>query len=382
MIRRPCKVLHVVRSMDRGGVETWLMNVLRNIDRSRFEFHFLVNDPAHGAYDDEILRLGAVIHRGPNPHNLVSFTSYLSRMLRAGEPFDAVHSHLYWYSGIVMKVAQTARVPVRIAHSHTSRCTSGLHLARRSYENLMRSALAEYATHRIAVSRQAGEALFGRSKWAGFQILYYGMDFSRFGALDLPEILRQRLGIPADRMVIGHVGRFVRVKNHRFLLEVFHALGRQRDAHLLLVGNGPLLSEIEAQSAAEGLSDRCTFAGLREDVAPCIGAMDVLLLPSLWEGLPLVTLEAQAAGVRVLASTAVSNEIEVLPGAVEHLPLDAGCEVWATAAVAMAGKKYQRRSSARLMSESRFGIERCLSALEDIYGHAQQSPATLQGAIA
>lgn len=368
-----CKVLHVVRAMDRGGVETWLMNVLRNIDRSRFEFHFLVNTPGSGSYDEEIRRIGGVIHHGPDPHRPASFASRLASLLKESGPFDAIHSHLYYYSGIVLKVAKEASVPVRIAHSHTSRRTSRLNIARRSYEAMMRRALARCATDRLAVSRQAGEALFGKADPPGFRILYYGLDFTRFGHLESRPELQRRLGIPRGRIVLGHVGRFVPVKNHEFLLEVFHSVLRQENAHLLLVGNGPLLPAIMRRVTAEGIRERCTFTGLTEDVAPCIGAMHLLLLPSLWEGLPLVTLEAQAAAVPVLASDAVTREIDVLPGMVEHMPLRAGAEEWAATSLRSARMEGCRRRSAELMERSCFSLEKCIGALGKIYEHASQT---------
>lgn len=374
------KILHVVGSMDRGGVETWLMNIFRNIDRTHFEVHFLVSKPAPGAYDEEIRRLGGIIHLAPDPRSPLSFACALSSILHKEGPFDVVHSHIYLYSGIVLKVAKHASVPVRIAHSHTSQRTSGFNIARGAYELLMRQAVSRYASNKLAVSQQAGEALFGKAPPSRFQILYYGMDFSRFGRLETKQQLKQELGIPAERTVLGHVGRFVPVKNHGFILDAFHVVLRQRNAHLLLVGDGPLLHELQRRAASEGIRDRCTFTGLREDVAPCIGAMDVFLLPSLWEGLPLVTMEAQAAAVPVLVSGVVTREIDVVPGMVKHLPLEAGAEAWATAALQLSAADGCPAASADLMAQSKFSLERCISALEMIY--CRTSQAGLQGVVA
>jgi glycosyltransferase involved in cell wall biosynthesis len=355
--------------MNRGGVETWLMNVMRNIDRSQFELQFIVNSDVEAAYDGEILSLGGRIHYGGNHLNPLGYATRFKKVVRDFGPFDVLHSHMYWYSGFTVRLGYELGIPIRIAHSHTAVKRRRWQLARSGYENLMRAWILRYSTHRIAVSQQAGEALFGRGRDNHFMLLYYGLDFTPF--LDRNhQNVKHEFGIPAERKVVGQIGRFVPLKNHAFTLRVFeHVLADGTDAHLLFVGGGPLLAELREQVASRGLRDRCTFAGLQTNIAPLLFAMDVMVLPSEWEGFPLVALEAQAAGVPVVASTGVPNEASVISELVQYLSLTAGTNAWARAVnVALQQpKRLPPGSEALLLERSRFGVRACLDALSQVY---------------
>jgi glycosyltransferase involved in cell wall biosynthesis len=366
---RPRKILHVVGSMNLGGVETWLMHILRNINRDDFKFHFLVHSSVEAAYDPEILSLGGRIHSGGNPRRLSRYASRFSTLVQENGPFDVVHSHVYWYSGYVLRLARHAGIPIRIAQSHTATSARAGKFPRRLYEKLMRAWIERHATHKIGISQQAGEALFGSRPERPFILLHYGFDFSRFAHADGAEKLRQQWGVPPGRQVIGHVGRLVAVKNHAFIVEFFaQTVARGADAHLLLVGDGPLLPSIRALIESRGLSERCTFAGSQPDVAPFLSAMDVLVLPSHYEGLGIVALESQAAGVPVIASTGVPRDVDVIPGLVEHLPLSAGAAGWASAVIRRLERRTEHRGDeATLMQNSRFGLQGCLAVLSRIY---------------
>ncbi len=366
------KILHVIGGMNRGGVETWLMHMLRNMDRDAFETHFLVHSNTQSAYDQEILSLGGQIHYGGTPRNLLRYATDFSQLVRRHGPFDVVHSHVYWYSGFVMRLAFEAGIPIRIAHSHTAANDSAWKVPRQLYQRLMRRWILRYSTNRIGISQSAGDALFGHATENPFTLLYYGMDFARFADALPAEEAKRRLGIAAGRKVIGHVGRFVPLKNHSFTVNVFaQTLARGADAHLLLVGDGPLLPALKFEIESRGLSGRCTFTGSQPDVVPLLSAMDVFMLPSQWEGLGLVALESQAAGVPVIASTTVPNEVDVIPELIEHIPLAAGPDAW-TAAVnqRLSSDRKSNGGEALLLANSRFGLAPCLSSLSEIYlGH-------------
>jgi glycosyltransferase involved in cell wall biosynthesis len=364
----PVNVLHVVARMDRGGVETWLMNMLRHMDRKQFMFHFLVHGDAEAAYDSEIMRLGGKIHHGANPWQLYAYRKKFHQIVRDTGPFDVVHSHLYLFSGFVLWIANESRIPVRIAHSHTSRMTSSHQLLRRSYETLMRYAINRNATHRIGISQQAGSALFGDKSPDTYRVLYYGIDFSRFALLPSSSEAKRAIGIDHNRKVLGHIGRFVNVKNHSFIVRLLDRVRVSANAHLLLVGDGPLLVDVRRDIAKRYLADRCTFAGMQENVVPYLAAMDLLLLPSHWEGLGLTALEAQAAGLPVLASTGVPTEIDVLKDRVCHLSLKEGIEVWAQAAIRMMRTMRREESDfSRILAQSKFGLDTCVQSLSRIY---------------
>jgi glycosyltransferase involved in cell wall biosynthesis len=365
----PRKILHVVGAMNRGGVETWLMHMLRGMDRSDFESHFLVHSSAESAYGDEIASLGGQIHCAGNPRRFLRYAAEFKQLVRRCEGFDVVHSHVYWFSGFVMRLAYKNGIPIRIAHSHTSASGPEWNLPRKIYEQLMRRWLLRYSTQRIGVSPQAGKALFGDDTAEAFRLLYYGLDFAPFLAAFPAADAKKSLGIPADRKVIGHVGRFAPVKNHAFTVELFaQMIAGGANAHLLLVGDGPLLPSIRAQIGSLGLSDRCTIAGSQSNVVPYVSAMDVFVLPSHLEGLGMVALESQAAGVPVIASTGVPEEVGVIPGLVEHLPLSAGAAAWSRAVERRLNDPVHRRGNeALLLSRSKFGLQECLDTFRGIY---------------
>ncbi|HEY7616302.1 MAG TPA: glycosyltransferase [Terriglobales bacterium] len=367
----PRKILHVIGKMDRAGVETWLMHMMRNLDKDQFEIHFLVHDPAAGAYDQEILALGGHIHRGPNPRRPLQYRRRFRRLVTKYGPFDVLHSHVYWYSGFILRVGHSLGIPVRIAQSHTARNIPSWNVPRWIYGSLMRKWILRHATHRIGISLDAGKALFGsaRAQHPGFTLLHYGFDFRPFFRRPVLEAMKQSLGIEPERKVIGQVGRFVALKNHAFTLEVFkRVLAGGIDAHLLFVGDGPLLADVRAQVESSGLAGRCTFAGAQSDVSSFLFSTDVLLVPSEWEGLGIVALEAQAAGVPVVASTGVPCEVDVIPGLIEHIPLDGGAQTWAAAVTRRLQQGKQARGDEALaLQNSSFGLPACLRTLSHIY---------------
>jgi glycosyltransferase involved in cell wall biosynthesis len=233
----------------------------------------------------------------------------------------------------------------------------------------MRSLIMRYATHRLGVSQQAGEALFGNRPRKPFNLLYYGMDFTRFLLRDPTDKAQRRLAIPPGRKVIGQVGRFVPVKNHAFTVDFFERIVRSgTDAHLLFVGDGALAPAVKARVESRGLGDRCTFAGLQSDVVPFFSATDVFVLPSLWEGLPLVAFEAQAAGVPVIASTGTPEEINAIPRLVERIPLSVGASGWASVVSrTLNGPSRRRGDEPEVLKSSKFGLPACLDELSRIY---------------
>jgi len=238
----------------------------------------------------------------------------------------------------------------------------------------MRRWILQHATDYIGISRRSADALFGGGAERPAQIIHYGLDFSRFAALPPGAEVRRQLGIPPERKVIGHVGRFAPMKNHAFLVESFHrVILRGVNAHLLLVGDGPLQQGIRADVERRGLVDRCTFAGHRSDVAPMFSAMDVFVFPSEYEGLGIVAVDGQAAGVPVIASTAIPEEIEVIPRLVERVALSEGADAWAAAIVRRCEMGSPRHGDeAQAVQNSRFALPACINALRQVYLRGQE----------
>ncbi|HEY3446515.1 MAG TPA: glycosyltransferase [Myxococcales bacterium] len=368
----PVRVLQVVAQMNRGGVETWLMQVLRHLDPRQVRMDFLVTRGEPGHYDAEIAALGSTTIPCETPSHPPRFARRFLRVLAERGPYDVVHSHVHHFSGFVLALAWTAGVPVRIAHSHSdTREVDGTgSLPRQLYLGLMRSALDRFATHGLAVSEVTAEALFGGAWRADprWRVARCGLDFGAFaGALDRAEV-RAELGLSPDALVLGHVGRFDPLKNHEKLLQIAACtLAREPRTRLVLVGDGPLRAQVEADAARLGLRDRVVFAGLRGDVARVLRAFDVFVFPSVREGLPLVGLEAQAAGLPIVLADSITREVMVMPELFTWLSTAEPPEAWAEAALSAARLRAPASSAAAALEASDFSLTRALPALLDVY---------------
>ena len=354
----PIRILHIVTYMGRGGLETMLMNYYRSLDRSRVQFDFLTHRDFRADYDDEIEALGGRIYRLPslNPFSR-SYLGTLDRFFGEHPEYRIVHSHLDCMSAIPLKAAKKHGVPVRIAHSHSSRQDRDLKYPLKLF---FKRLIPRQATQLFACGDEAGKWMFGTDD---FRVLNNAIDAERY-CFD-PKVrqeVRSELGIPADALVAGHVGRFMAPKNHGFLLRIFAQL--PDNAMLLLVGDGELRAENEHLAEELGIRDRVIFAGLRSDVERMLQAMDVFVFPSLYEGLPLSVIEAQAAGLPCLISDKVPIECKKTD-LVTQIPLDASPAEWADAVASAA--ETPRRDTLAQIREAGFDIRANAEWLQNHY---------------
>ena len=373
MIGTPKRVLHVVGRMNRGGIETWLMHVLRSLDPGRLRIDFLVQTDEAADYDLEIAAYGARLLRCGVSWRSPAYGPAVTSLLHRFGPFDAVHSHVHHFSGFLLRIAHRVGVPLRIAHSHsdTSRQDVAASWPRRRYLGLAKAWIRRHATHWLAASQAAGSALFG-APWGAdrrSQVLHCGINLQSFRRRQTRELARERLRIAGDELVIGHVGRFDAPKNHPFLIEIAaEAARRMPRVRLLLVGDGPGRPEIERQADALGLGLRTIFLGSRADVPDLLPAMDVFVFPSLWEGLPLTVVEAQAAGLPCLISDVISPETIVVPDLVQRIQTAAGPSAWAEKLIAAVHEGGDQVAALDRLEKTDFNIERCLETLYALYG--------------
>lgn len=372
---KPIRILHVLGMMERGGAETWLMHLLRMIDRDRYRMDFVVHIAAPQDYDDEIRALGSALIVCPHTRQPLRYAREFTRILRAHGPYDVVHSHVHHYSGLVLRLAKRAGVPVRIAHSHLDASEFEMQASprRRAYLQLMRHWLDAAATDGLAASRQAAADLFGPG-WeadARYRTLFCGVDLSPFGACVCRDAVRAEFHIPQDAFVIGHVGRFTEQKNHAFLLDVAaEVVRRDANAHFLLVGEGELRPAMMARAAALGLAGHFIFAGSRADVPRLMrGAMDAFLFPSRYEGLGLVLVEAQAAGLPCVLADAVPCEADIVPPLVHRRSLRQPAGAWADALLAIrtVPPPVAQPDAFALAQATPFDVRTSWDALERIY---------------
>ncbi|MBK9168937.1 MAG: glycosyltransferase [Bryobacterales bacterium] len=354
--------------MNPGGTETWLAQVARRLDPARFELNFLVHAP--GIYDEALREAGAVIVRSAGPHNPFAYAMSFATLVRRHGPYDVVHSHLHHFSGFVLALARRAGVSRRLAHSHSSDAGPARIGWRAGYLRLGRHWIRRHATMGFAVSERAARALFGGG-WRDdprWKLQPCGIDLAPFRSLPGRAEVRASLGLPPDAKIIGHVGRFVAVKNHAFLLDVAAEILRREPRSLFVfAGDGPLRPQIEAK--ARSLALPCRFLGNRPDVPAFLGACDLFVFPSKQEGLGLAVVEAQAAGLRCLASSSVPGEAIAVPGLVDRLPLDLAVPAWAEAAIsALQHPEFDRDAALSAIARSPLAIESSVRALEEVYG--------------
>lgn len=328
------RILHVLGKLDRGGVETWLVQLLGQVNRSQYQMDFLVHTIEPGAYDAEVKRLGARIIPCLYTDRPLQYAKAFRRILKSYGPYDCVHSHVHHYSGYVLLLARMQGVPIRIAHSHTGKPESEAGLLRKTYLAAMRRLIDHNATAGVVVSKVAGDSL--NPSWIQDQrwrLLPYGIDMARFDNTCKKTEIRSQLGMRSAGPVVGHVGRFVDVKNHKKFVEVATELSRRNpDTHFLLVGDGPLRPQVEQDIAAAGLTDRVILTGNRADVPQLLqSAMDVFLFPSKYEGLPIALMEAQLAGLPCVASDAITPEAALDDESVKWMALSSPTAEWADA---------------------------------------------------
>lgn len=372
------KVLHVLGGLDRGGVETWLMHVLRHIDRDRFQLDFLVSTTRECAYDREAKALGSLIIPNPDPHNPLLYALNFMRNYRKYGPYDIVHSHVHHYSGFVLFLSRILGVPIRIAHSHndTRVAESNNSIFRKIYLHLMKKMINTCATHGIAASSLAAEDLFGMD-WERDQrwkVLHCGIDLEPFKKVVDRAKIRRELGIPTDAFVVGHVGRFVEQKNHSFLLDIAaNVIKSSKDVYFLLVGDGPLRPAMEQKAKVLNIKDKVIFTGVRQDVPDLmLGAFDLILFPSLHEGLGIVLIEAQAAGLHCILSDVIPKEVDICKDLITRLNLTLPITLWADNILRMKYQIYRTKRNKYLdiLERSPFNIVNITNRLLEIYNKA------------
>ena len=368
---KPVRVLHVVGAMNQGGVESWLMALLRHGDRAEVAMDFMVHTARPAVYDSEITERGGCVIPCPSVHG-PGYIREFDNALRRHGPYDVLHSHVHWFSGVTTTLARRRGIRLRIAHSHSdsSLAEAGAGPWRAGYRAIytqaMRRGMLASATHLLAASAPAAGALFG-ANWRALRrarVLYCGVDFAPFAAGDAAkerESARHEFGIAPGEMVMGHVGNFHAPKNHRFLAAVAVCTGMR----VLCIGSGPLLGPM--RSIFEQVGARAIFTGPRSDIARLLRAMDVFVFPSLYEGLPLAVVEAQAAGLPCVVSAEVTREVEVTPGFIRWLPLAAGAGVWAEAALAAAAEPPHSIEVLEALRHSPFDVETSFAQMYSVY---------------
>lgn len=323
------RILQVVTHMERGGLESMIMNYYRHIDREKVQFDFLVHRQERAAFDDEIESLGGRIYRLPRlvPWSK-NYLAALNRFFDEHSEHKIVHVHQDCLSSVILKIAAQHNVPVRVAHSHSANQDKNLKYPIKLW---YKRGIPKYATNLFACGKGAGDWMFGG---ASYQIINNAIDVvaCAYNPTKRQEMRRQ-LGLE-NEFTIGHVGRFNQPKNHPFLIDIFAALLRKEpNAVLLLVGGGEGMSKMQEKAQELGIAEHVHFLEVRSDVADLMQAMDVFVFPSLYEGLGIALIEAQAAGLPCVVSDIIPHEA-YLTDLVDSESLSAPAGKWAEKIVA------------------------------------------------
>lgn len=373
------RVLHIVGNMNMGGTETYLMNIYRNIDRTLLQFDFVTYGRIgeKDYYEDEIISLGGKVYKLPSISEMGygGIVKNLRKVLRETH-YDAVHSHTMYNSGFAMIAAQKENVPIRITHSHTTKKDTNVSVKNKIYNKIMRSVINRKMTACCACSRAAAEVMFTPDAIKNkYTFMGNSVDFTRYFSVTEEEVssVRRELGIPESAKVLGHVGRFGKSKNHSFAVDVFKAYVDKydKDAYMVFVGGGDVNVRTATEEKAKklGLSDRVIFTGVRGDVPIVMGMMEVFVFPSIYEGLGIVLLEAQASGLNCVVSENIQPEADLGIDMVHWVNLSDGAEAWADKVHLKINSKVTDKGYIKESIEnSSFNLEKVVSEFYRIYG--------------
>ncbi len=353
MKNNPTRVLQVVRWMNQGGVENLLMNIYRNIDRSKVQFDFVVHSEQGGFFDGEIEALGGRIFHCPEYriYNHSEYSKWWNSFLNEHSEYKIIHSHLDSCANIHLRIAKKHGLKT-IAHSHNTSEGEGV---RAFVKKLLKTGFNSCCDCKFACSKAAAKWLYGKDADKAV-IISNAIEPERFVYdSQIAAKVKNELLINEDTFVVGHVGRFNAQKNHSFLVEIFAEICRlERNSILLLVGSGDLENDIRKKVKALGIENNVMFLGVRSDVNEILQAMDVFLFPSLYEGLPVTLIEAQAAGLPCVISSTITDEV-CITDLTEQISLECSAEEWAKAVLNQ--KSRERKNTEEIIRREGYDIK-------------------------
>ena len=357
------RVLHSVSNMDRGGIETMLMNFYRHTDRSKVQFDFLANKPQPGNYDDEIRELGGRIFISPGFISYKKYVDYMTQLFKENPEYRIIHTHNGSLMLYALKAAEKNGIPTRIAHAHATAIPVGF---KNNVKKLLRPMIKYVATDYWGCSDAAGRFYFSEKRWNNnHQLIHNAINVGDFLFNEQTRAaIRREYGL-GDKFVIGNVGRMMPQKNQKKLLEVFAEVHRQNpNAHLVIIGSGELEPNLREYTKELGITDSVTFTGVLSNVNEWYSVFDVFVMTSLYEGLPVVTIEAQAADLPCVLSDTITPEVGITENVV-YPGLNDSAAVWAKAILDF--KPKARVSRAAELQRSGYDITAEAERMQNLY---------------
>ena len=358
------RVLHVVGGMQQGGTENFIMNIYRNIDRNKIQFDFLVN--RKGVFEEEIKNLGGRVYYIPALQNVgqIRYKKKLDEFFKNHKEYKIIHSHLNQVSGLILERAKKANIPIRIAHSHSNRFWYSNNLIK-LYKMYLKTKIEKSANYKFACSVDAGKFMFGKN--SEFKVINNFIDAKKYiYNEEIRKKVRKQLNIDENIFVIGYVGRFEVAKNPIFALKVFKEfLKLNPNSKFLMIGKGSLKNEVISYIEENNIKDNVIMLEDRNDINELMQAMDYFILSSIYEGLGIVLIEAQAAGLKCIAAKdVIQKEAQITP-LLNLLPLEENPKIWAN--YILETQNYNRENTYSYTVKNGFDIKENINVLEDFY---------------
>ncbi len=360
------RIAQIMGKMNGGGVESTVMSYYRQIDKTRFQYDFIVDDDSQMVPQEEIENLGGRVFFVPSYKHIFSYLKELKNLFKQ-EKWQIVHSNLNTLSVFPLYAGKCAKVPCRIAHNHS---TAG---KGETLKKLLKYALRPFAktfsTDYTACSEFAGRWLFGDKTFDEGKVHVFknGIKIENFtfNQQNRDEI-RAKFNLK-DEYVLGHVGRFTQAKNHAFLIDIFAECNKlDENVRLMLVGTGELLEEMKTKVEKLGLSEKVIFVGQTDEVPKFLQAMDIFVVPSFYEGGPIVGIEAQASDLKCVYSDVISQEMKALDTTV-YLSLDLPASEWAKEV--MNKKTQPRKDTTKEIVDAGFDIKTTAKQMVEFYSN-------------
>ena len=363
------RVLQVPGSLRIGGLETVALNLYRFCDKDKYSFDYLVYGDAVEPLESHVEELGGRVFHIPYPHKGISaYMREMKRIMREYGPYDVVHAHSLFNSGLVLKAAKDMKIPVRISHGHSDRRNTKTAFPRNLYNSLMRFMINRYTTQKFACSEGAGRYLYGKRYDESVHIMNNGVYTDQF-KFD-PE---KRLAIKKEfgwenNKIVGHIGRLAQVKNQKKIIDVFYqAYQKDNSLRLLIAGDGELKETLQQQIDSLGLTVVAKLAGTRRDVPALLSAFDVYMMPSFYEGVSVSLIEAQVSGVHCLVSSNAASAETRLTDCLNIMELTDSDEAWGERVVDLLYKE-RKTDSAHTIIEKGYHIPDIVTEAVRFYG--------------
>lgn len=360
----PIRILHFVPILQAAGIENYIMNIYRAIDKSKVQFDFVVHSKTKSVYDDEVEKLGGKIYRFTykDDKKFFKYVHDLNVFFKKHPEYKIIHGNMQSMMPVYLMIGKLNNVPVLIAHSHNS-----------SYEKSLKGTLLHLLSRftrftsnvNFACSKEAAKYLFGDRK---YEFSPNAIDVDKFSfSYNSREIVRKELNIDDNTIVVGHIGRFDIQKNHSRVIDIFYEFQQKNDnSILLLIGVGKLKEEIEKKVKSMNLQSKVKFLGLRNDTYKLYSGMDIFLFPSLYEGLPVTGIEAQATGLPCVFSSVITKEVN-LTGLIHYVSLNETNSKWSKEMEDSKVELNKRSQYSGKLHDSRFNIVNNAKYMENWY---------------